>query len=368
MKSVSLTAALLATALAAAGLRAVARPDPGRRLLDRAALRLDRRRGLRRELRLPDPGGRLRRLLGRPAAVLRRRRPRHHRHRQLLAADPRERGQDLRRQRRDRHHRGPDRLRRHRLRLEDRRARPSPPSPRPSGTRRSPPRWSKDGALVAEPEQDLGPGRPEPARRPDPRLRPRHQARHPRGLRGEGDPAGLRGQRARSRRSPRINGGDEDAAHDACVKLRTDGAAVDIDGDYTETLARIESDPNGIGVFGLAFYENNTNVLKVATMGGVTPSTETIASGEYPVSRPLFFYLKKAHIGEVAGPQGVRRVLRLRRRRRPRWPARDLRPRLRPGARRDPGAARRRRDPRRGDVIAVPAPPPRRRRRPSSRR
>ena len=87
------------------------------------------------------------------------------------------------------------------------------------------------------------------------------------------------------------------------MKLRTDGASVDIDGDYTETLARIESDPNGIGVFGLAFYENNTSVLKVATMSGVAPSTETIASGEYPVSRPLFFYVKKAHIGEVPGLQ-----------------------------------------------------------------
>jgi phosphate transport system substrate-binding protein len=96
-------------------------------------------------------------------------------------------------------------------------------------------------------------------------------------------------------------GGDEDAATDACVKLRTDGASVDIDGDYTETLARIESDPTGIGVFGLAFYENNTGVLQVATMSGVLPSTETIASGEYPVSRPLFFYLKKAHIGQVPG-------------------------------------------------------------------
>jgi len=98
-----------------------------------------------------------------------------------------------------------------------------------------------------------------------------------------------------------LKGGDEDAAHAACIKLRTDGASVDIDGDYTETLARIQSDPNGIGVFGLAFYENNTNLLKVATMGGVAPSTETIASGEYPVSRPLFFYLKKAHIPEVPG-------------------------------------------------------------------
>lgn len=95
--------------------------------------------------------------------------------------------------------------------------------------------------------------------------------------------------------------GDEDEAETACMTLRTDGKSVDIDGDYTETLARIESDPNGIGVFGLSFYENNTDKLKVGTMSGVTPSTETIASGEYPVSRPLFFYVKKQHIGEIQG-------------------------------------------------------------------
>lgn len=95
--------------------------------------------------------------------------------------------------------------------------------------------------------------------------------------------------------------GDEDKAEEACMTLRTDGKSVDIDGDYTETLARIESDPNGIGVFGLSFYENNTAKLKVATMSDVTPSTETIASGEYPVSRPLFFYVKKQHIGEIPG-------------------------------------------------------------------
>ena len=98
-----------------------------------------------------------------------------------------------------------------------------------------------------------------------------------------------------------MNGGDEDAAEDACMAVRTDGAAVDIDGDYTETLARIESNPDGVGVFGLSFYENNTDKLKVATMGGVEPSTETISSGDYPVSRPLYFYIKKAHIGVIPG-------------------------------------------------------------------
>jgi len=91
------------------------------------------------------------------------------------------------------------------------------------------------------------------------------------------------------------------AAEKACIALRTDGKSVDIDGDYTETLARIESNKDGIGVFGLAFYENNTDKLQVATMSGVVPSTESIATGEYPVSRPLFFYVKKAHIGVVPG-------------------------------------------------------------------
>ena len=99
-----------------------------------------------------------------------------------------------------------------------------------------------------------------------------------------------------------IAGGmSEDDAEDACLAVRTDGRSVDIDGDYTETLASIDANSNGIGVFGLAFFENNTDVLKVATMSGVAPSTETISTGEYPVSRPLFFYIKAAHIGVIPG-------------------------------------------------------------------
>ena len=97
------------------------------------------------------------------------------------------------------------------------------------------------------------------------------------------------------------NGGDEKKGEGACKAVRTDGKSVDIDGDYTETLARIDSNKTGVGVFGLSFYENNTDKLKVATVNGVTPSTETIASGEYPVSRPLYFYVKKQHIGVIPG-------------------------------------------------------------------
>lgn len=98
-----------------------------------------------------------------------------------------------------------------------------------------------------------------------------------------------------------MNGGDEDAAEEACLALRTDGASVDIEGDYTQTLANLDSTPTGIGVFGLSFYENNTDRLQVATMGGIVPTTESIAAGEYPVSRPLQFYVKAEHIGVIPG-------------------------------------------------------------------
>ena len=101
----------------------------------------------------------------------------------------------------------------------------------------------------------------------------------------------------------KINGGDEDAAEATCMAVRTDGLSVDIDGDYTETLARIDADANGIGVFGLSFFENNADKLQVATMSGVVPSTDSIAAGEYPVSRPLYFYIKAAHLGEIPGLQ-----------------------------------------------------------------
>jgi len=99
------------------------------------------------------------------------------------------------------------------------------------------------------------------------------------------------------------NGVDEDTAEEKCMGLRTDGRSVDIDGDYTETLARIDANKDGIGVFGLAFYENNTDKLQVATMNGVVPSTDAISSGEYPVSRPLYFYIKKAHLEAIPGLQ-----------------------------------------------------------------
>lgn len=99
----------------------------------------------------------------------------------------------------------------------------------------------------------------------------------------------------------RREGGDKDKTKAACIALRTDGRVVEIDGDYTETLARLQTNKQGIGVFGLAFYENNSDKLQVATFKGVTPSRETVASGTYKISRPLFLYVKKQHVGVIPG-------------------------------------------------------------------
>jgi phosphate transport system substrate-binding protein len=92
-----------------------------------------------------------------------------------------------------------------------------------------------------------------------------------------------------------------DGKADACTALRQDGRAVEIDGDYTETLQRLAANPTAVGVFGLSFYENNTDKLRVATFQGVTPTRETIAKGEYKVSRPLFIYVKTQHYGTTPG-------------------------------------------------------------------
>ena len=94
-----------------------------------------------------------------------------------------------------------------------------------------------------------------------------------------------------------------DGKADGCTALRQDGRAVEIDGDYTETLQRLQANPEAVGVFGLSFYENNTDKLRVAAFQGVVPTRETIAKGEYRVSRPLFIYVKTQHYASTPGLQ-----------------------------------------------------------------
>jgi phosphate transport system substrate-binding protein len=94
---------------------------------------------------------------------------------------------------------------------------------------------------------------------------------------------------------------DKKKGENFCKAIRTDGRIIEVAGDYTETLARLDAQKTAVGVFGLSFYDQNKDRLQVATMSGVVPSLETIESGKYPVSRPLFFYIKDAHVGVIPG-------------------------------------------------------------------
>lgn len=94
---------------------------------------------------------------------------------------------------------------------------------------------------------------------------------------------------------------DKKAAQNDCYAVRTDGVSIDIDGDYTETLANLASNLNGIGVFGLSFLLNNQGTIYAARINGIEASSETVANGTYPISRPLQFYVKLAHLDVIPG-------------------------------------------------------------------
>ncbi|MFB6260856.1 MAG: phosphate-binding protein, partial [Thiohalorhabdaceae bacterium] len=66
-------------------------------------------------------------------------------------------------------------------------------------------------------------------------------------------------------------------------------------------VQKVRQNREALGIFGYSFLEENDDRIQAATVDGVEPEPETISSGEYPVSRSLFFYVKNSHAGEVPG-------------------------------------------------------------------
>ncbi len=83
--------------------------------------------------------------------------------------------------------------------------------------------------------------------------------------------------------------------------VREDGAWIDAGENDNLIVQKLEANPKAVGVFGYSFLEENTAKIKGAKMGGIEPTFDTIASGKYPVSRPLFVYVKKQHVGVISG-------------------------------------------------------------------
>lgn len=94
---------------------------------------------------------------------------------------------------------------------------------------------------------------------------------------------------------------DEDRFKRICMTVREDGAYVEAGENDNLIVQKLESNPNAVGVFGYSFLDQNRDYVQGSIVEGVAAEYEAIAEGKYPISRPLFFYVKKAHIGVIPG-------------------------------------------------------------------
>jgi len=88
---------------------------------------------------------------------------------------------------------------------------------------------------------------------------------------------------------------------ESCSRMRQDGPFVEAGENDNLIVQRLEADPNAVGIFGYSFLFENQDKLQGIAIDGVEPNPETIASFEYGVARPLYFYIKNAHRGVIGG-------------------------------------------------------------------
>ncbi|WP_404406456.1 PstS family phosphate ABC transporter substrate-binding protein [Pelagibacterium halotolerans] len=100
---------------------------------------------------------------------------------------------------------------------------------------------------------------------------------------------------------PAIAALDEDKMDEVCQRMRQDGPFVEAGENDNLIVQRLNADANALGIFGYSFLYENQDTLKAVAIEGVSPAPETIADGSYGVSRPLFFYVKNAHMGVIPG-------------------------------------------------------------------
>lgn len=94
---------------------------------------------------------------------------------------------------------------------------------------------------------------------------------------------------------------DEKAYKSLCHTVREDGAYVEAGENDNLIVQKLRENEKALGLFGFSFLDQNSDVIQGSMIDGVPPEFEVIADGSYPVSRPLYFYAKKAHIGMIPG-------------------------------------------------------------------
>ena len=86
-----------------------------------------------------------------------------------------------------------------------------------------------------------------------------------------------------------------------CHTIREDGAFIEAGENDNLIVRKLEANPNALGIFGFSFLDQNADIVQGSTIGGASPTFEKISAGNYPVSRALYFYVKKAHLGKTPG-------------------------------------------------------------------
>ncbi len=94
---------------------------------------------------------------------------------------------------------------------------------------------------------------------------------------------------------------DKGAYKAVCHTVREDGPYVEAGENDNLIVQKLDRNPNALGIFGFSFLEQNDDKVQGSLIEGKAPEFETIADGSYPISRPLYFYVKKAHMESIPG-------------------------------------------------------------------
>lgn len=94
---------------------------------------------------------------------------------------------------------------------------------------------------------------------------------------------------------------DELAFKDVCHSIREDGYYVEAGENDNLIVQKLQANPKALGIFGFSFLDQNSDKVSGIKVEGVAPEFEAIAAGQYPISRPLYFYVKKAHVTVIPG-------------------------------------------------------------------
>jgi phosphate transport system substrate-binding protein len=94
---------------------------------------------------------------------------------------------------------------------------------------------------------------------------------------------------------------DKDQHEQVCTEVRADGAYVDQGEQDNLIVQKIEGNPKAVGIFGFSYLEENAQKLQDLPMNGVAATYDNISNFSYPGSRPMYVYVKKAHVGVIPG-------------------------------------------------------------------